>query len=344
MNRMTPCDVRHPRRTTRRFVAAFLWMLLVMFPIGAEAQTYGSLDLAPEASGPVLFDGFLEPAEDILVSGTELGRIEKIFVEMGDRVQAGEPIAQLDDSRQRIAVDIAKMEAEKRGEWQSAKSEWKMYDHRHRQLVELHSRDMARPDEVTRAKRNLDMSAAQLQAASEEVRLRQLAVDRARLDLQRRKILAPKSGWIDRVLHSEGEYVTPTDSAIVRLIVTDTLEATFNVPPRNLRDLRIGDVATIFVTSAQQSVRGELLRMSPSMNRETGTVEVRFRVDNAERTLRSGDQCRLHLSAGSVTTTSPSTSDAASADRPIPELPPAAVVVRGRPRIVAVSGNGGGRP
>ena len=343
---MKPAE--HRRRA--RNCGALLWFrcslvvcLVSLVTAVADAQSFGTLDFAPEAAGPVVFDGFMEPAEDVLVSGTELGRIEKIFVEMGDRVEAGEPIAQLDDSRQQMAVDIAKMEAEKRGEWRSAKSEWEMYVHRHRQLVELHERQMARPDEVTRAKRNLDMAAAQLQAAEEDVRLRQMAVDRARLDLQRRKILAPKSGWIDRVLHSEGEYVTPTDSAIVRLIVTDTLEATFNVPPRLLRGMQIGEVATIFVTSAQQSVRGELLRTSPSMNRETGTVEVHFRVDNAERTLRCGDQCRLHLQAGSVTTTTPSSSDAARS-RPIPPLPPAAVVVRGRPKIVSVSTDAGVGP
>jgi multidrug efflux pump subunit AcrA (membrane-fusion protein) len=36
------------------------------------------------------YDGFLEPAEDVLVSAVEIGRLESVKVKVGDRVEAGQ--------------------------------------------------------------------------------------------------------------------------------------------------------------------------------------------------------------------------------------------------------------
>src|SRR5690625_2606175 len=69
-----------------------------------------------ERAMTVTFSGTLEPLRQTNVGANTPGRIERIFVEEGDRVSAGDPLVQMEDNQlrqARIQFETAKREYER---------------------------------------------------------------------------------------------------------------------------------------------------------------------------------------------------------------------------------------
>lgn len=254
---------------------------------------------AAQSPSAAVYEGFTQAKYDILVSGTEMGRIDEIFVEMGDHVQAGEVVARMDDGLQRASLDVALAQAEMTGEIDAARAERDLHASRTGKLRDLASRGMARPDEVARAETDLRIAEGKLAAAQEQRRLRQLQVEQHKIQLQRRQITAPKSGVIANVLHQPGEQVSPADPAVVRLLVVDTLYAIFNVPAKETAIFPVGSVAEVFLRSSARTIQAPIDSISPAIDGESGTVQVRVTLPNPNGELRVGDRCTLRLASHS---------------------------------------------
>jgi multidrug efflux pump subunit AcrA (membrane-fusion protein) len=97
------------------------------------------------------------------------------------------------------------------------------------------------------------------------------------------------------VFHYPGEYLTPGDPAVVELLVIDELVAVFNIPAEEAVDLRIGSPVTVALRSVPQSIHAWLTTISPVIDGESGTVEIRVVLDNRDGTLQAGDRCTLQF-------------------------------------------------
>ena len=250
-----------------------------------------------QATPPTVYEGFTEAQHDILVSGTEMGRLDEIFVEMGDRVEAGEVIAQMDNHLQRAAVAVARAQAEMTGELAAARAQRDLHQRRAEQLRELASRGIARPDELARAETDLRIFEGKLAAAEEQRRLRQLQLRQHEVQLQRRQITAPLSGVVAEVLHDPGEHVSPADPAVVRLLVVDPLHAIFNIPAEETAIFQVGRSVEVFLRSSARTVQAPIASISPAIDGESGTVQVRVTLPNPDGQLRVGDRCTLRLAS-----------------------------------------------
>jgi len=296
--------------TNERSVArhGLSWIALVAFGVTtalvASAQVPPSVrQLSAEpAVKPISIavdhDGFTEPKLDVLVAATEIGRLQELHVDIGDRVTEGQVIAKLEDGLQRDAVKTARMRASMHGELDAAKAETELMKIRLEQLQSLADKQMARPDELKRAKADWEIAKAKELSALENDKLRQSELERYELQLQRRRILAPMDGTIAEIFHTPGEYVTPSDPAVVRMLVLDELYAVFNVPVEDVDEMQLGRLATVFLISLSKNVEGRIAAVSPEIDGESGTVRVKVLLDNRDRTLRSGDRCRLRMIRG----------------------------------------------
>lgn len=264
-------------------LAAMCWLLgLLAVPAGAQQGT-------PE------FDGFIEPLHDVQVAAGEIGVIAELAVALGDRVEAGQTIAVLDDQLQRIAVDIAETAASMQGTVDAAKVEYQLHKHRAQQLQQLAAEGLTRPDELRRAEADLEMAAGRLLAAQEEIAMRHAELTRARAMLQRRTITAPISGVIAKIFREAGEHVSPTDPDIVRLISDESLVAVVNIPARLVSRNNIGDRVRVLTTAPRQSVSATILTVSPVIDGQSGTVQIKALLDTPVGRCRAGDRCTVHL-------------------------------------------------
>lgn len=256
-------------------------------PISRNSQTYSSQAVTLD------YEGFTTPKFDILVAATEIGRLATVNVHIGDRVNTGDVIAQLEDGLQSEAVASAQWRAQMHGETDAAKAETRLMKLRLEQLQSLAKKEMARPDELKRAIADWEIAKSRELSATEQDQLRKLELSRYHLQLQRRKIKAPMNGIVAEIFHSPGEYITPADPAVIRLVVIDQLYGIFNVPAEEIGRLKIGDQVSVFLLSASKSVAATVASIAPGIDGESGTIKVRVLLENSAGALRSGDRCRM---------------------------------------------------
>lgn len=248
---------------------------------------------------PVSYDGFTEPCYTVFVAAMEIGRLEEVAVKVGNTVNEGDVIARLEDASQISSLKIAKFQATMRGELEAARAERDLQLAKVTNLRTLNLEQMTRPDEMSRAETELRIAEARFMTAQEQDQFRQLEVERYELQLERRKILAPMSGVIAEVLHQKGEYITPGDAAVVRLIVLDTIYGTFNVPVEEVDTIQVGSSTAVFLRSSGETVLAKVESLAPEIDGESGTVRVRVALPNPDGKIRVGDQCTMRVLASS---------------------------------------------
>ncbi len=258
-----------------------------------------AVSIAAAQQSQMVYDGFTEPKHDILVAANEIGRVEDVYVKEGDRIRQGDVVARLEDSLQAASVRISEHQCTMLGEIEAAKAEVAMQTARTQSVRELAEDEMAPATELARAEADLQLAQARHQSALETRGMRQLELERNRVQLERRKVIAPSSGIVAHVFHRPGEYVTPSDPALIRLLVIDHLYAVINVPVSDLSLMNVGDAARVFLRGSQTNLNAEIFSIAPSIDGESGTVRVRLMIANKDGNLRAGDRCTVHLSGTS---------------------------------------------
>ena len=199
------------------------------------------------------------------------GRLVEVLFREGQRVDAGEVLARLDDRQARAA--LARAEAER----MDAEAAWK----RARQLQSSQVLSEAEADTLKAA----------LKAA-------QANHDAASAVLADHRILAPFAGVIGLRRVNEGAYVKSGD-VITTLDDLEQLQVVFAVPEKYLGQLATGQ--RIEVTSASYGERrfaGELAQIDTRVDTVNRTVAVKADIDNSDGLLRPGQFLQLYLRTG----------------------------------------------
>lgn len=239
------------------------------------------------------YDGFAESVDDIMVSAFESGRVESVLVKVGDHVKAGQVLATLDQSPQKIAVEAAEMMAAMRGGLDLAIADRALYELRCTQLRALATKGNARPEEVARAEAELEMSVARFINAKEEIAQREVELKHAIDQLRRRQVISPIDGIVAKTFVAAGEYVLPSDLTVARIINTSGLKAVFNVPAVEATRMSIGQVVRVEFTSIARSAEGIVDTIAPMIDGESATIQVTVRIDNASQRWMPGDRCLM---------------------------------------------------
>ncbi|MCA9136451.1 MAG: efflux RND transporter periplasmic adaptor subunit [Planctomycetales bacterium] len=296
----THCSVPKSKSNAPTIVLAVILGMTCIVPAILYAQDQGGVTTTSRTPAgyrggtlTIDYEGFTTPRFDILVAATEIGRLEEVNVEIGDRVKAGEMIAKLEDGLQLEAVATAQWRAQMRGETNAAKAETALMKLKLDQLQSLENQRITRPDELKRAIADWEIAKSRELAATEQDQLRNLELSRYQLQLQRRKVLAPMDGVVAELFHAPGEYITPADPAVIRLVVLDQLYGVFNVPVEEMGKIQLEDRVAVFLMSASKSVTGTVASIAPDIDGESGTIKVRVLLDNEDGQLRSGDRCRM---------------------------------------------------
>lgn len=280
---------------TEALCLLFVWSA----PAALKGQEYYSVNSASRSSSSsnitLDYEGFTEPLFDVLVAATEIGRLENVQVGVGQSIEEGHVIATLESGLQKEAVATAKFRAEMRGELIAATAEANRAESRLSQVRDLANQKMAVPDEVAQAVSEFEIAKARAMAAQEQISLREQELSRFELQLRRRQIRSPMRGVVADVFHGPGEYITPADPAVVRLLNLDQLYGVFNIPVEEMAGIRRGVAVTVNLMSHEKPVPGKIAMITPEIDGESGTVKVKVILDNAARNLMSGDRCQMKV-------------------------------------------------
>lgn len=190
-------------------IAAWLWLRPAPPPPMQLAPVVrGNIEQVVEATGT------LKPSRLVSVGAQVSGRIETLHVKLGDKVKAGDPIADIDSRTQRNALLSARAaQRTARANRDALATDLRQYEltlQRQQQLVA--SQLVARAD-FDAAKAKVDATREQITALDGEIVQRQTDVDIAQTNLEYTRITAPTDGTVLAVVARQGQTVNAVQSA-----------------------------------------------------------------------------------------------------------------------------------
>lgn len=225
--------------------------------IPVEAATVSNSDMAAFYTGTAT----LEADEQAVVVSQITGVVLNLNAEEGDFVEAGQVLASVETDRYALEVERANA-ALKRLETDFERKQ------------ELFAKKLVSTEDFERVSAEFDAQKA--------------AYDLARLDLAYTSIKAPISGYISERLIRVGNLVT-LHQPVFHVTSYEPLLAVLHVPERELRVLSKGQQVSMSVDAWPGEVfSGEVIRISPVIDPNTGTFRVTAEISDRDDMLKPG--------------------------------------------------------
>ncbi|HRF10845.1 MAG: Cation efflux system protein CzcB [Candidatus Accumulibacter phosphatis] len=244
------------------------------------------------------FDCIIEPSRTIEVRAASEGLIEKIWVDRGDRVKAGQVLVTLDSGVERAATEAARYRSTMQGRIRTGESRVEFstakYNRREKlagqSFISLHDRD-----EALTEKR---LAESELIEAKDDRRLAEIEFRRLSEQLRLRTIRSPVDGVVvDRLLNA-GELADNRDlrKPILRLADIGTLFVEVLMPIEAFGKLVLGQSAEVL---PEAPVGGRYTAAVKVIDRvhdaASGTFGVRLEMANPGMKLPGGIKCRANF-------------------------------------------------
>ena len=256
----------------------------------ANSQT--PIEEEPQFGSEVI--GFTEAYKKIDLSSDELGAIAEMFVKEGDYVAAKAPVARLDARVQKLQLEIATQVASTQSELIGAERILAKRKSILDRLRLLKAKGHASDSEIIRAEMELSIADANRMSAKEDMAVREIEMRRAAVQLERRSILAPFGGVVSKIHRHAGEFLSPLNPEVVTIIQTDRLLASFNVPSSKVTMLEVGQTHQLQLADGA-IVDAVVEQIGVITDAQSGTVQIKFVIDNSDGGIRSGESVTLNI-------------------------------------------------
>lgn len=220
--------------------------------------------------------GTLEARRESRIGAEVQGRITRVHVDEGDRVEAGDLLVEIDPEPYEIALRQAGARLD------LARAQRHQVEADLVRARSLQARNVVAPQEIERLETSLLVARAEERAAGEAVRL-------ASHQLERTRLHAPWAGSVAGRLADEGSTALVQPQTIV-LVLQESghLEARAAIPESQRAPVHVGDVAAIHVEGLPAPIHTRVSAVAASIDPATRTYSVRMPVDNQDHRLKAG--------------------------------------------------------
>ncbi|MEM6794461.1 MAG: efflux RND transporter periplasmic adaptor subunit [Acidobacteriota bacterium] len=236
------------------------------------------------------FVGLVEARRESSVGFELAGQLATVWAEEGDRVRAGQLLAELDTER--LRARRAGLEAQR----SRAEADVTLARLTRQRVGEAQDLDAVSPQALDEALLGLEAREAGLLEAA-------AAVDQVDVEIAKSRLLAPFDALVAGRFVDEGQ-VLSAGTAVVRLLERDRPEARIGVAGDAARALEVGETHEIRVEGRR--LEGSVRAVLPTRSRDTRAVEAIFTLDASlsgaegeaaapQDGVRSGDLARLVL-------------------------------------------------
>jgi len=237
-----------------------------------------------EALGQVVkASGEIDPRLKVNISAHVVGKIEKLFVEEGDRIEKGQPFLRLEQEafiaeRDRWAAQLRRAETEVRQSQVSlADSRLKLDRAKRLETEGIITQEQLESSQLAETSAELH-----LQDSREAVEQAEANLVKARDDLSKTTIYAPLSGRVVKLNAEEGEVVvsgTMNNAGSVIGIIADLSEilANVDVDETEIVEIRPGQPATVQVDAVRnRTYHGHVVEIGSSGFNKPAQPDVTF--------------------------------------------------------------------
>ena len=306
-------EVKKHRWLIGAAVVAIIAAAVMLNPFAApKTQMVTAAVTRGDLEQTVLATGVLEPAKLINVGAQASGQLKKLYVELGDTVKAGDPIADIDARTQTNSVSNAQaslstVSAQRAAASASLTEAQLTYDRQKR----LYDAGAAAKADLDSAEARLANARASLAAANAQIKQADLSLNTAQTNLGYTKIVAPMDGTIVAIITEEGQTVNANQSAptIVMLAQLDKMTVSAEISEADvpkvtegqevyfttLGDTRTKHYATLRTVAPAPTSIESTTSSSSSSSASAVYYNGLFDVDNADGKLKTGMTAQVNI-------------------------------------------------
>jgi RND family efflux transporter MFP subunit len=240
--------------------------------------------------------GYVVARRQATASSKVTGKVVRVFVEEGMRVEKDQVLAELDDSTQQARLSLAKAQAvASRATLEEIEAQLRIARLERDRLRDLAGRNLTSVSSVDTAEAFYDQIAARLETGRENVKVAERNIDLELDSLSNMTIKAPFAGIVVSKNAQPGEMISPisagggfTRTGICTIIDTDSLEIEVDVNEAYIQRVQAGQrVSATLDAYSDWHIPAEVIAIVPTADRQKATVKVRIGfLERDERVLR----------------------------------------------------------
>jgi len=282
-------------------VAAGAWWLRdqgVEPPAVKEGDSRVAVEAALVETGSIAdvrtFTGTLEAGDAFTVAPKIGAQIQRIHVDIGDRVEQGQVVAELDDDEATQAVAEAEAElAVARAEVQQAEADARLARREFERTRSLAERDLASTSELDTTRARAQARSAAVEVARARVTQREAALAGARVQLSYTRVRADwNAGDSERVVGERmvnaGDTVAANTPLISVLGIAPITAAVF-APESDYARLSRDQIVEVTADALpNRTFEGRISRIAPRFDRDSRQARFEVTLPNEDRALKPG--------------------------------------------------------
>lgn len=258
----------------------YLALLLVLLPLPAAAES---------------FDCLMEPAKVIELGSSTTGILDKVLVDRGDQVKAGQVVAQLNSEIEQSTVDLLRVRARSDKVIDSQRRTLDMVVKRFERARQLKDRAAISVEAFDQVEAERIAAEANVFAAELNQDLAAKELERAEVALSMRSIRSPVNGTISERTLEAGEYVGNNDHIVV-VVQLDPLKVEAFLPVSLYGEIKAGDTATVEpVAPLTGTYTATVKAIDRVFDAASGTFVTVLELPNPDGQLPAGHRCRVTL-------------------------------------------------
>lgn len=196
----------------------------VWFTPKAAPQVITARAEVADMEDTVLASGTIEADKEVSVGAQVSGQIKRLHVDLGDKVKAGQLVAEIDSTTQQNTLrnaeaQVALLEANRLAKQALLKQAELSF----KRKQDLFRQDAGSRADLEDAEASLSTTRAEIAALDAQIRQARISVDTAKVNLGYTRIVAPIDGIVTGVLAEEGRTVNAVQAAptIIKLSKVD---------------------------------------------------------------------------------------------------------------------------
>jgi len=248
-----------------------------------------------------LFTGTLLPKSKFIVAPKIAGRLERLFVNIGDQVKSGELIASLDDDEYFQQVEQARAELDvATATMEESLSTLDVAKREFERVETLREKKIASESDLDAAQAQYNAQTAKYRVAQAQVTQKEAALNAAKVRLSYTQILTiwedeNKLRIVGERFVDEGEMLK-ANSPIVSILEIHSLTAVIHVIERDYSQVLIEQEAVVTTDAfPDKTFPGKVIRVAPLLKETSRQARVEIEVSNSDGLLKPGMFIRAQI-------------------------------------------------
>lgn len=236
----------------------------------------------------------IQPSQIAEVGSSVYGAINKIYVERGDYVSKGQKIAELQNTVEHAALNVANSKVHTQADIKAAQANREYTQQNLTRAENLAKKNFISEQELTHIRTEFEVAEQKLASIHEQHRVWQREKELAQSQLALRTLVSPIKGIVAERYLSTGERVE--DRSVVRVVSIDPLHVEVMVPAVHFGKIKKDMVATVTpeLPNTKPS-EAKVILVDKLIDGASNTFRVRLKMPNTDQAIPGGGRCKVDL-------------------------------------------------